>query len=152
MTMDLKNQKRVAAELLKCGRSRVWIDPNKTEDIADAITRSDVRTLINSGTIAAKQKKGVSRARANHLKEQKRKGRRTGHGSRRGKKHARKPSKEMWMQTIRPIRRRLKELRDGGVIDTRTYRKYYLRAKGGMFKSKPHLESHLKTEGVLKEQ
>ncbi len=152
MTMDLKNQRRVAAELLKCGECRVWIDPNRTEDVADAITRSDVRTLINSGTIAAKQKRGVSRARANYLKEQKRKGRRTGHGSRRGGKHARKPSKEIWMQTIRPIRRRLKELRDSGAIDTRTYRKYYLRAKGGMFKSRPHLESHLKTEDVLKER
>jgi large subunit ribosomal protein L19e len=151
MTMDLKNQRRVAAELMKCGKSRVWIDPNRTEDVADAITRSDVRTLIASGTIDAKQKRGVSRARANYLKEQKRKGRRTGQGSRSGRKHARKPSKEMWMQTIRPIRRRLKELRDSGVIDRGTYRKYYLRAKGGMFKSRPHLESHLRTEGILKE-
>lgn len=151
MTMDLKNQKRIAAELLKCGESRVWIDPNRTEDVADAITRSDVRTLISSGTIAAKQKRGVSRARANYLRAQKRKGRRTGQGSRSGGKHARKPSKEMWQQTIRPIRRRLRELRDSGVIDARTYRKYYLRAKGGMFKSRPHLDSHLRTEGILKE-
>ena len=151
MTMDLKNQKRIAAELLKCGESRVWIDPNRTEDVSDAITRSDVRTLISSGTIAAKQKRGVSRARANYLRAQKRKGRRTGQGSRSGGKHARKPSKEMWQQTIRPIRRRLRELRDSGVIDARTYRKYYLRAKGGMFKSRPHLDSHLRTEGILKE-
>ncbi len=151
MMMDLKNQRRMAAQLLKCGESRVWIDSNREEDVADAITRSDVRTLINSGTIAAKQKKGVSRGRANYLKAQKRKGRRTGQGSRRGTKHARKPSKEVWMQTIRPIRSRLRELRDDGVIDARTYRKYYMRAKGGMFKSKPHLESHLKTEGILKE-
>jgi ribosomal protein L19E/ribosomal protein L18 len=111
--MDLKYQKRVAAELLKCGESRVWIDPNRAEDVADAITRSDVRTLIASGTIAAKQKKGVSRGRANYRKAQKAKGRRRGQGSRRGRKHARKPSKETWMQAIRPIRRRLRELRHG---------------------------------------
>ncbi len=151
MTMDLKNQKRIAAQMLKCGESRVWIDPNKTEDVADAITRSDVRTLISSGTVAARQKRGVSRGRANYLKTQKRKGRRSGQGSRKGRKHARKPSKERWQQTIRPIRRRLKELRDEGVIDTRTYRRYYLRAKGGVFKSRPHLDSHLKAEGILKE-
>lgn len=151
MTMDLKNQKRIAAQILKCGESRVWIDPNKTEDVADAITRSDVRTLISSGTVAARQKRGVSRGRANYLKTQKRKGRRTGHGSRKGGKHARKPSKERWQQTIRPIRRRLKELRDEGVIDTRTYRRYYLRAKGGVFKSRPHLDAHLRAEGILKE-
>lgn len=151
MTMDLKNQKRIAAQMLKCGESRVWIDPNKTEDVADAITRSDVRTLISSGTVAARQKRGVSRGRANYLKTQKRKGRRSGQGSRKGRKHARKPSKERWQQTIRPIRRRLKELRDEGVIDTRTYRRYYLRAKGGVFKSRPHLDSHLRAEGILKE-
>lgn len=151
MTMDLKNQRRIAAQMLKCGESRVWIDPNRTEDVADAITRSDVRTLISSGTIAAKQKRGVSRGRANYLIAQKRKGRRTGQGSRKGRKHARKPSKERWQQTIRPIRQRLKELRDEGVIDTRTYRRYYLRAKGGVFKSRPHLDSHLRAEGILKE-
>ena len=33
--MDLKNQKRMAAEILKCGESRVWIDPNRIEDAAD---------------------------------------------------------------------------------------------------------------------
>jgi large subunit ribosomal protein L19e len=149
--MDLKYQKRVAAELLKCGESRVWIDPNRAEDVADAITRSDVRTLIASGTIAAKQKKGVSRGRANYRKAQKAKGRRRGQGSRRGRKHARKPSKETWMQAIRPIRRRLRELRDGGTIDPGTYRKYYMQAKGGVFKNRSHLDSHLRSEGVIKE-
>jgi len=151
MTMDLKYQKRVAAELLKCGENRVWIDPNKAEDVADAITRADVRTLIASGTVAAKQRTGVSRGRANYRKAQKAKGRRSGQGSRKGKKHARKPSKEIWMQAIRPIRRRLKELRDDGRIDTGTYRKYYMQAKGGVFKNKSHLDSHLRSEGVIKE-
>jgi large subunit ribosomal protein L19e len=149
--MNLKNQRRVAAQLLKCGENRVWIDPNRTEDVSDAITRGDVRTLIFSGAVAAKQKKGISRARTNYVKAQKAKGRRRGQGSRRGRKGARKPSKEVWMQTIRPIRRKLKELRDSGKIDTSTYREYYLKAKGGVFKSRPHLESHLKAEGILKE-
>ena len=149
--MNLKNQRRVAAQLLKCGENRVWIDPNRLEDASDAITRADVRTLINSGAIAARQKKGISRARTNYRKAQRAKGRRRGHGSRRGTKGARKPSKEIWMQTIRPIRKKLKELRDAGKIDTATYREYYLKAKGGVFKSRPHLESHLRAEGILKE-
>ena len=149
--MNLKNQRRIAAELLKCGVNRVWIDPNKADDASDAITRGDVRTLIASGTISAKQKRGISRGRAEYTRAQKRKGRQTGHGSRRGRKGARKPKKERWIQAIRPIRRRLKELRDTGKIDPATYRKYYLQAKGGVFKSRPHLESHMRTEGVLKE-
>jgi len=149
--MDLKNQRRMASELLKCGVNRVWVDPNRSEDISDAITRADVRILINSGAIAARQKKGVSRGRAEFEKAQKRKGRQSGHGSRRGKKGARKPSKERWMQSIRPIRLKLKELRDTGKIDPATYRIYYLKAKGGVFKSRSHLISHLKSEDILKE-
>jgi large subunit ribosomal protein L19e len=149
--MNLKNQRRMASELLKCGVNRVWVDPNRSEDVSDAITRADVRVLINSGTIVARQKKGVSRGRAEFEKAQKRKGRQTGHGSRRGRKGARKPSKERWMQAIRPIRRKLKELRDTGKIDPSTYRIYYLKAKGGVFKNKSHLVSHLKSEDILKE-
>ena len=149
--MNLKNRRRIASQLLKCGVNRVWIDPNKIEDASDAITRGDVRTLIASGTIAAKQKKGISRGRAEHTLAQRRKGRQSGQGSRKGKKGARKPKKERWIQTIRPIRRKLKELRDSGKIDPTTYRKYYLQAKGGVFKSRPHLEAHMRTEGVLKE-
>jgi large subunit ribosomal protein L19e len=151
MMMNLKNQRRVAAEILDCGKNRVWIDPNRLEDVADAITRSDVRTLIASGTISSRQKKGVSRGRTNYIKSQKRKGRRRGHGSRKGRKTARRPSKQTWMRAIRPIRKKLKELRDTKKIDAKTYREYYLKAKGGVFKNRPHLESHLKAEGILKE-
>jgi large subunit ribosomal protein L19e len=149
--MNLKNQRRLASELLKCGVNRVWIDPNRTDDTTDAITRGDIRVLINSGAITARQKKGVSRGRAKFELAQRKKGRQRGQGSRRGKKGARKPSKEIWMQAIRPMRRKLKELRDTGKIDTRTYRSYYMKAKGGQFKSRPHMESHMRAEGILKE-
>ncbi len=150
--MDLKNQKRMAAQLLKCGINRVWIDPNRIEDVEDAITRADIRTAINSGTIRAKQKIGVSRGRARHLYKQKKKGKQRGHGSRKGGKGARKPKKQRWIQTIRPIRAKLKELRDEGKINKNIYRKFYMKAKGGMFKSKAHLETHLRMDGHLKEE
>ncbi len=65
--MDLKNQKRMAAEILKCGHTRVWLDPNRIEDVADAITRADIRTAIESGTIRALPKKGISRGRARYM-------------------------------------------------------------------------------------
>jgi len=150
--MNLKNQKRMAAEILKCGENRVWIDPNRLEDVEDGITRADIRTLVASGTIRASQKRGVSRARARTLASQRSKGRRKGHGSRKGTYNARKPGKKMWMQTIRPIRRRLKELRDSGKLPRSAYRSYYMRAKGGMFRSVAHLETQLRLEGYLKEE
>ena len=149
--MDLKNQKRMAAEILKCGHTRVWIDPNRIEDIADAITRADIRTAIESGTIRAKPQKGISRGRARYMAAQKAKGRRRGQGSRKGAQGARTPRKRRWIQTIRPIRVELAQLRDEGKITKKVYREFYMKAKGGMFKSRNNLIMHLKTAGYLKE-
>jgi large subunit ribosomal protein L19e len=148
--MNLKNQRRMAASLLKCGVNRVWIDPLRMEDVADAITRTDIQIQIDAGAIKAKQKKGISRGRTRHYRGQRKKGRGRGQGSRKGTSKARKPKKERWIQTIRPIRERLRELRDEGKIDVSTYRKFYLQAKGGVFKSKSHLETHLRSGGYLK--
>ena len=150
--MDLRNQRRLAAEILGCGENRIWIDPTRVEDVAEAITRNDVRALINSKAIKAKQKAGISRGRARYKHEQKRKGKRRGHGSRKGAKKARTPKKKAWINTIRPIRAQLAEYRDSGKIDSRTYRKLYRRAKGGMYRSKARLDTQLRTEGFLKEK
>ena len=35
----LRLQKRLAASVLKCGRKRVWIDPNETSEVALANSR-----------------------------------------------------------------------------------------------------------------
>ncbi len=125
MTMNLKNQKRVAALILKCGETRVWIDPNRLEDASDAITRADIRTLIASGTITAVQKKGVSRGRAKYVKAQKRKGQQAGPGIE-TRHEERAEALEGEVDAGDPAHQEtLKELRDGGKIDTKTYRKYY---------------------------
>lgn len=150
--MNLKNQKRMAAELLNCGYNRVWIDPTRIEEVSDAITRSDIRVFINAGAIKALQKKGISSGRRKYLAGQKKKGRQRGHGSRKGAKYARTPKKRQWIRRIRPIRRRLKTLRTEGVLDRSMYRKYYRQAKGGMFKSRAHLDTQLRIQGLLKDE
>ena len=149
--MDLKNQKRMASEILKCGESRVWIDPNRIEDAADAITRADIRTAIASGTIRALPKQGISRGRTRYRLAQRSKGRRRGPGSRKGTAGARTPTKADWIQTIRPLRQELKNLRDNGKITRTVYREFYMKAKGGQFKSRKNLVSHLQMGGHLKE-
>ncbi|HVL87689.1 MAG TPA: 50S ribosomal protein L19e [Candidatus Thermoplasmatota archaeon] len=150
---DLRNQRRMAALLLDCGASRIWIDPLHAEEVAAAVTRSDVRKLIARGWIEKLQETGVSRGRARALAIQKKSGRRKGEGSRKGAQgsKARSPRKTRWVRTIRPLRRVLAQLRDEGKISPRDYRAQYLRAKGGVYRSKNHLLSHLRTEGVLKE-
>ncbi len=146
---DLKFQRRVAASILKCGEGRVWIDPDRIDEVAEAITREDVKRLIKEGAIRKKQVKGTSRGRyRKRLYKRLYKGRKRGPGSVKGKRTARLSRKEKWMMTIRPIRRTLKILRDSGVIDRKTYRKLYLRAKGGAFRSVRHLLLHIETEGL----
>lgn len=148
--MKLNAKKRLAAQILKAGINRVWIDPTRAEDISVAITREDIRSLIRQGAIRAKPEHGTSRGRYRELAAKRKKGRRGGAGSRKGAKHARLGKKASWIQTVRPLRSRLRELKKEGIIEPREYRKLYRMVKGGAFKSKAHLEAHLKERGLLK--
>ncbi len=142
--MDVSFQKNLAAKILKCGVSRIYIDPKALDDVSEAITRDDVRNLIKRGLIKKLPKKGNSRSRIRKNMAQKKKGLRNGQGSRKGTKYARLPRKRRWVKTIRAIRRELRNLKKDGKIDKKTYRKYYRYAKGGMFKNRAHLLIHLK--------
>lgn len=141
--MDLRIQRRLASEVLKCGENRVWFDPEALEEISTASTKQDIRELIEKGAIKKKAVRGVCRARINRMRLKKRKGRRSGHGSRKGKKTARMPGKRLWIIRIRAIRRRLKELKTSGQIDRKTYRLLYRKAKGGEFRSIAHLNAYI---------
>ena len=147
----LKMQRRIAAELLKCGENRVWIDPEKIDEVASAITREDVKRLIHDGVIKKKPVKGQSRARARAYQEARKKGRHRGPGSRKGKKTARMGRKERWMMTIRALRKELRKLKAEGKLDEHTYRRLYIRAKGGQFKNKRQLYMFMQEHGILKE-
>jgi len=146
---DLRNQRRMASELLKCGNNRVWMDHDRIDEIAKAVTKDDIRILIKGKAIKASQKKGISSGRKKFVQKQKDKGRRRGHGSRKGAKYARLGKKERWMRTIRPIRSYLKDLRSEKKITPSIYRKYYRKAKGGEFRSRHHLETHLISDKVI---
>jgi large subunit ribosomal protein L19e len=126
---DLANQRRLASKVLGCGLDRVWLNPEASEEIASAITREDIRGLIEKGTIKAKPVRGVSRGRARALAAKRKYGHCKGHGSRKGKKGARTPSKELWMKKIRALRRRLKELRAEGALEKSVYCRLYRKAK-----------------------
>jgi len=143
---NLSNQKKLASKVLGCGMNRVWLDPNASEEIAGAITREDIRGLVEAGQIKAVPVRGVSRGRARARDAKRKYGHRKGHGSRKGRKGARNPRKEQWMKKIRALRRRLKEMRDEGVLDRSTYCLVYRKAKGGEYRSVAHLEAHLAIE------
>ena len=146
--MQITNQKRLAARILKCGVNRVWIHPSYVDQVANAVQTDDIREFIEEGWIKAKPIKGTSRVRARLRIAQKRKGRRKGHGTRAGTANARNPRKNRWMRTIRSQRRVLKALREDGTIEPSQYRRYYLKAKGGSYRSIAHMRSQMSIEGV----
>ncbi len=140
---NLKAQKRMAADVLDVGKSRVWFDPEEQAEIAEAITREDIRDLVDQGVIQAKTAKGNSRGRARERAEKRSYGHRKGAGSRRGKAGARKDSKDEWVSRIRAQRRRLRELRDDGPLNRTQYRELYNKASGGEFDSVDRLEAYM---------
>ncbi|MCE4609875.1 MAG: 50S ribosomal protein L19e [Desulfurococcales archaeon] len=149
--MDYRLQRRLAAEILGVGESRIWIspDPEHEEEISQAVTKADVMALIKQGLIQVRPKKGNSH-RWLERHRQRRKGRRRGYGRRKGKQTARHDPKRDWITRIRKIRRYLRWLRDHEVIDRRTYRRLYRLAKGGSFKNLADLRRHMIEEGILK--
>jgi large subunit ribosomal protein L19e len=144
---DLSAQKRLAADVLDVGKSRVWFDPDAQEEIAEAITREDIRDLVDQGTVRAKDAKSNSRGRARERAEKRSYGHRKGAGTRKGKSGARTNTKKDWASRIRAQRRRLRELRDDEeVLDASQYRALYNKASGGEFDSIDRLEAYIRNQ------
>ncbi|MEF8758143.1 MAG: 50S ribosomal protein L19e [Halobacteriales archaeon] len=143
---DLRAQRRLAADVLDVGENRVWFDPESQGEIAEAITREDVRDLVEDGVIRAKDKKGNSKGRARERAEKRAYGHRKGAGSRKGTAGGRQNEKEAYQNQIRAQRRRLRELRDEGELSPSEYRDLYDKANGGEFRSVRYLENYIENE------
>ncbi|MFC6835192.1 50S ribosomal protein L19e [Halomarina ordinaria] len=141
---DLSAQKRLAADVLDVGKNRVWFDPDAHGEIADAITREDIRELVSQGTIDTKSDaRSNSRGRARERNRKRAYGHRKGPGSRKGKSGAREGKKKSWMSRIRAQRATLRDLRDSGELDRSEYRELYGMASGGEFDSVSDLERYV---------
>ncbi len=147
MASSLKFVKRLAAEILKVGESRVWIDPEQIERAAAAISREDVKRLIKDGVIEKRPPSTPSRGRKRLARIRKRKGRGRGPGKRKGPRISRK---ELWIMRIRAQRKFLRMLKEKRLIDRRTYRRLYMLAKGGMFRSVAHLKAYIEEHKLIK--
>lgn len=76
--VSLRLQKRLAASVLKCGKRKIWLDPNEVNEIALANSRRNIAKLHRDGLIIKKPAVVHSRARVQTRNEAKRKGRHTG--------------------------------------------------------------------------
>jgi large subunit ribosomal protein L19e len=143
---DLTAQRRLAADVLDVGKNRVWFDPEAQGDIAEAITREDVRQLVDEGLIRAKDASGNSRGRARERDEKRAYGHQKGPGSRKGTAGARSDQKDEWTKNVRAQRRELRELRDEGDLDSSQYRELYQMASGGEFRSVRYMRNYVESE------
>jgi ribosomal protein L19E len=60
---SLKLQKRLAASVVKCGKKKVWLDPNEINEIANANSRQNIRKLINGLLEAGRRPIPIPRSR-----------------------------------------------------------------------------------------
>ncbi len=140
---DLSAQKRLAADVLDVGENRIWLDPDAQEELADAITREEIREQVQQGNIAADEPEGNSRGKARERAAKRSYGHQKGPGSRKGKAGGRQDPKQEWQNSIRAQRRKLRELRDDGDIDPSQYRELYDMAKGGEFQDVRRLMNYI---------
>lgn len=150
--MDLSYQRRVAAEILGVGENNIVFDETKIDRIANAITREDIKKLIKEGAIYYQPPRRNSRGRWKVFHEARKKGRHRGYGKRKGAAGARSNHLYEWVYRIRKIRRYLQWLRDHEIIDRRTYRILYRKAKGGLFDSLSSLKRYMKDLGLLSKE
>jgi len=110
--MKAEKAKKMAAELLKVGVHKIWINPESEERLKEAMTKEDVRALIKDRIIKKRKEQEQSRARARILHAKKKKRRKSGYGKRTGSRKARSKEKKSWMHDVRAQRKKLRELKE----------------------------------------
>lgn len=133
--MKLDKKKTIAARVLNVGKDRVWFNPERLQEIKEAITRQDIKDLIAEKVIKIKDIRGGK-------KKEKRKTRRRAGRISRKIKIARK--KTTYVNKIRKLRKYLKIKRTEGKIGSAEYRKLRNYAKSGIFKGLKHLKEYTK--------
>ena len=143
MPVNLKSKKRLVSRITGVGLKRIHFDSEHLDDITDAITRDDIRSLMTANTIKIKSIKGASRGRAKIKKIQKRK-RGVTQGSKKGRKGARVGKKEVYVKKVRSLRHILKVSKDRKEITNKEFWSLYKKVGGNTVRNKAHLLALIK--------
>ena len=148
MVVNLKTKRQLVSRILGVGANRVRFDSDHLDDVADAITRDNIRSLVTAKIIEIKSIKGTSRGRA-HFKKRQRRRRGTKQGSKKGRKGARIGKKQVYVKKIRAMRHQLKVSKSRKEITNKDYWNLYKQVGGNQVRNLAHLrrlieETHLK--------
>ncbi|MFB5609125.1 MAG: 50S ribosomal protein L19e [Nitrosarchaeum sp.] len=138
MVVNLKAKKRLVARVTGVGMHRVKFDSDHLDDVADAITRENIRSLITAKKIKIKAIAGTSRGRSFTKKAQRNK-RGTTQGSKQGRKGARVGKKEVYVAKVRSLRRLLKIAKDRKELTNPEFWMLYKKVGGNTVRNKAHL-------------
>ncbi|MGY5140799.1 MAG: 50S ribosomal protein L19e [Candidatus Nitrosopumilus sp. Bin_571-38] len=150
MVVNLRAKKRLASRVTGVGIHRIKFDTDHLDDIADAITRQNIRSLITANTIKIKPFTGTSRGRAQEKKDQRNK-RGTTQGKKQGRKGARVGKKTVYVAHVRALRRLLKIAKDRKDLTNPEFWTLYKKVGGNTVRNKAHLRL-LMEEIVAKRQ
>lgn len=140
MVVNLKTKRQLVSRILDVGANRVRFDSDHLDDVADAITRDNIRSLLTAKVIEIKSIKGTSRGRA-HFKKRQRRRRGTKQGSKKGRKGARIGKKEVYVKKIRAMRHQLKVSKSRKEITNKDYWNLYKQVGGNQVRNLAHLRS-----------
>ncbi len=140
MVVNLKAKKRLASRVTGVGIHRIKFDTDHLDDVADAITRENIRSLITANTIRIKPFTGTSKGRAHAKKAQKNK-RGTTQGAKKGRKGARVGKKEVYVAKVRALRRLLKIAKDRKDLTNPEFWILYKKVGGNTVRNKAHLRT-----------
>ncbi|MDE1764183.1 MAG: 50S ribosomal protein L19e [Thaumarchaeota archaeon] len=140
MVVNLKTKRQLVSRILGVGMDRIKFDPTYLDDVTDAITRQNIRSLITANVIEVKPIKGTSKGRA-HFKKAQHKKRSRKQGSKKGRKGARIGKKEVYVKRIRAMRHQLKVSKSRKEITNESYWKLYKQTSGNQVRNLAHLRS-----------
>ena len=138
MVVNLKAKKRLASRVIGVGVHRIKFDSDHLDDVADAITRENIRSLITANTIKVKPIVGTSKGRSHTKRAQKNK-RGTKQGSKQGRQGARVGKKEVYVAKVRALRRLLKIAKDRKDLTNPEFWALYKKVGGNTVRNKAHL-------------
>lgn len=131
--MNLTKKKELSSRTLKVGKGRIAFVLSRIKDIAEAITKQDVRDLVADGAIVVKDVKG----RKTITKRKNRKGA----GSIKKNVNTRKRD---YVIMTRKLRKYVAEMKKQGVLNADEVSDIRKKIRNKIFKSSAHLKLYIK--------